>query len=524
MKSNSSSSSRRHFVRSLGVMGTAGMLPLPASRLAASQAPLFVSAQNFPRSTDTTEDIIYMSAVKLAQMIREKKVSAREAVNAYIDRIESVNDRLNAVVMNCFDRARLEADEADRLLAQGTVKGPLHGVPMTLKDSFDAAGVISTGGTLGRLNYVPEVDATCFARCRAAGAILLGKSNTPEFTLASGVLGVRTTNNIIYGLSKNPYNLDHSTSGSSGGAGAIVAAGGAAFDIGTDWGGSVRGPAHANGIAGIKPTSVLIPRTGHIVDYGGVFDAWQQPGPMTRKVEDLILLTPLMAGPDFKDAACNPVKWRDPAKVEIDKLKVAYFPTNEFANTTTETQQAVLDAAGWLKGAGAQTQHDLPKALLEELGMVRGALVDGDGWAFLKRAADNAGSKALSASITQRLADANPIASSEYTRLLEAQDANRSRFLQWFKQYDILLCPVAGTPAPTINGEVLPPNPRARLASYTGPFNTLGWPSTVVRVGTSPEGLPIGIQVVAKPWRDDVSLAVASYIESKSGGWKKPNI
>ena len=185
---------------------------------------------------------------------------------------------LNAVVMNSYARARAEAKALDAKAARGDFAGPLHGVPMTIKDSLDTEGVITTGATYGRQQYVPTKDATVVARVRKAGAILLGKTNTPEFTLG-GLGGISTASNLLYGSSHNPYDLTRSTAGSSGGAGAIVAAGGAAFDIGSDWGGSIRGPSHNNGIAGIKPTSVRVPRTGHIVDYGGIFDLWQQLGP-----------------------------------------------------------------------------------------------------------------------------------------------------------------------------------------------------------------------------------------------------
>ena len=151
-----------------------------------------------------------------------------------LDRIEEVNDRLNAVVRLCAERALDEAREADAALARGESKGPLHGVPMTLKDSLDTEGVVTTGGTLGRRTFVPERDSTVAARLRAAGAILLGKSNTPEITFSG------ETDNLVYGRTNNPYGLDRTPGGSSGGAGAIVAAGGSPFDIGSDTGGSIR--------------------------------------------------------------------------------------------------------------------------------------------------------------------------------------------------------------------------------------------------------------------------------------------
>ena len=197
--------------------------------------------------TDTNE-IIYASARTMARAIQDKEVSAVELVEAHLARIEEVNPTINAVVKLVAERARAEAAEADAALARGESKGALHGVPFTLKDSIDTEGIITTGGTLGRSEFVPDADATVAARLRAAGGILLGKSNTPELTLAA------ETDNLVYGRTNNPFNVDRTTGGSSGGAGAIVCCGGAAFDIGSDTGGSVRYPAHFCGIAGLSRT------------------------------------------------------------------------------------------------------------------------------------------------------------------------------------------------------------------------------------------------------------------------------
>ena len=469
------------------------------------------------------ESIIYMSATRLAARIREKQVSATEAVKAYIARIEAVNPKLNAVVQTCFERALEEAKTADALLAAGKTKGPLHGVPMTIKDSIDTEGVISTGGTVGRLNYVPKQDATVVARLRAAGAILLGKTNTPEYTLAGGgIAGVATTASIIYGISRNPYDLTRSTSGSSGGAGAIVAAGGAAFDIGSDWGGSIRGPAHANGIAGIKPTSGRVPRTGHIVDYGGVFDSWQQLGPLARRVEDLILIMPLIAGPDFKDAAIVPMPWLDPAKVELPKLRVAFFATSGNTETTAETMEGVRCASRALQEAGCTVEEDYPKDLMTQMSEVCGKLTRADAWSGLQRLSDKWGTKAISPTIVERM-KGEQVPITEYTELLEKQDEARSKLLRWVKKYDAVVSPASIRPAPAINFGTSGPRGGGG-GDYLGIHNSTGWPAGVVRASTSPEGLPIGVQVVAQPWREDVVLAVCRYLESRLGGWQKPAI
>ena len=505
-------SSRRDFLR-----GRAGLKAAVAATAAAAVTAAHAA------SSDSSDELIFMSATKLAQQIRAGKVSASEAVEAFIARQLAVNDEMNAVVMNCYARARKEAKALDEKAARGEWVGPLHGVPITLKDSLDTEGVITTGATYGREQYVPKKDATVVGRVRKAGAILLGKTNTPEFTLG-GLAGINAASNLLYGSSHNPYDLTRSTSGSSGGAGAIVAAGGAAFDIGSDWGGSIRGPAHNNGIAGIKPTSVRVPRTGHIVDYGGLFDLWQQIGPLARRVEDLTLITPIIAGPDFHDASCAPVPWADPARVDLKKLRVGFFPTNGVADTDEDTKNTIIQAAKWLEGVTANVKEDLPKEILSDLYDARTKLTSGDGWAFYKRMADKWGTKNFSPQVTERMKNMTPLSTAELVETWEKADDAKSRMLRWMSAYDVLLCPVAGKPAEAIDR---PPNapPPYNAWSYTGAFNSTGWPVVVVRCGSSADGkLPIGVQVVAPPWREDVCLAVASYLESKSGGWKRPPI
>ena len=470
-----------------------------------------------------TDDLVFMSATKLAGLIREKKVSSVEAVNAYYARIDAVNPKINAVVQFCRERALTEAKAADQALARGELKGALHGVPITIKDSIDTEGVISTGGTVGRINYIPPKDATVVARVRAAGAILLGKTNTPEWTLAGGgIPGISTTANIIYGVSRNPYDTTRSTAGSSGGAGAIVAAGGAAFDIGTDWGGSIRGPAHNNGIAGIKPTYGRVPRTGHIVGYGGYLDTWQEIGPLARRVEDLSLILSIIGGPDFSDCAMYPVPLQDPSAVDISKLRVAFFTNNGVAETTTETQDVIRTCAKYFADAGAKVTEDFPKDLIMELEEIRFKFMAADGWAYLKRLAEKWGTKAVSPTVVARY-EQGTVSTAELIELWEKQDANKVKFLQWVKNYDVVLCPAAGKPAQPINLGIQSAAWKPG-SSYTGMFNTTGYPSAVVRAGTSPESLPIGVMVTGQPWRDDVVLAASAYVESKSGGWQRPPI
>jgi amidase len=463
------------------------------------------------------DEINFVSAVEIARMIRERKVSSLEAVRACYRRIDEVNPRLNAVIQFCRDRALKEAGEADALLARGESKGPLHGVPMTIKDSIDTEGVISTGGTLGRANFMPEKDAAVVERLRRAGAILLGKTNTPEFTLG-GIPGLGTTGNIVYGMTRNPYDVRRTTQGSSGGAGAIVAAGGAYFDIGSDFGGSIRNPAHANGIAGIKPTTGRVPRTGHIVDYGGVFDAYQQLGPLARRVEDLTLILPLISGPDFVDAAIVPMPWAPPEQVDLKKLRIAFYTDQgeQAVKSTPETEDTVKRCAQYFAELGCPVEEARPPRLTEA-SEITSKLGGGDGGAWIKRLSERHGTKTPGPG---RRFDQPQIPTPQYTELMEQLDAWRSEMLRWVQKYELILCPETWRPAGVIN-EGESPTPR-RGGNFAAAYNHTGWPAGVVRAGTSPEGLPIGIHAIAQPWREDVVLAALRHVEQKSGGWVRP--
>ena len=520
MPTLTSTTDRREFLSKLGFGSTSAFLAsLPVASFAQG-----VSApkKSWLTSSDPSTEITFMSATKLAQLIREKKVSATEAVQAYIARIEHVNYKLNAVVQMCFERALAEAKAADAALAAGQLKGPLHGVPFTIKNSFDTEGVISTGGTLGREFFVPKQDATVVARVRAAGGIVLGKTNTPEFTLAGGAIpGVSTTANIIYGITKNPFDQTRSTAGSSGGAGAIVSAGGAAFDIGSDYGGSIRMPSHNNGTCGLKPTFGRVPRTGHIVDYGGIFDSWQEVGPLARRVEDLNLIGGIIAGPDGRDVAMIPIPWADPAAIKVKNLRVGFYAENGVAENTPETTALVKKAANYFTEFGCATKEDFPKDIIMELEEIRSKISPCSGPSIL-RLAEKWNTKAISPTLTARAKQEMP-STAELTELLEKQDANRSRLLGWMKNYDIVINPVMPKPAQPIN---LGDQPGARKpgASYVGVHNTSGYPVVVVRAGTSPEGLPIGVQIIGQPWCEDKVLAAAAFLESKTGGWQKPPV
>ncbi len=459
-------------------------------------------------------DLIYSSATTIARAIRDKEVSAVEVVQAHLDRIAEVNPSLNAVVQLCADRALDEAREADAALARGDATGPLHGVPMTLKDSLDTEGVVTTGGTTGRRDFVPERDATVTARLRAAGAILMGKTNTPELTMAG------ETDNSVYGRTNNPFDLDRSPGGSSGGAGAIICAGGSPFDIGSDTGGSIRMPAHLCGIAGIKPNSGRVPRTGHIINYTlGATDSYTQNGPMARYVEDLELILRVISGPDWIDPAIVDMPLRNPADVDLNSLRVAFYTDPPgYKVPAQDTRNAVQAAVRALSDVAASVEENAPQPL-ERVPDMTAKIGGGDGRAGTRRLLDKAGTTDVSAILSKRFDEAEPVTTSEFTKALEDLDQYRSDMLRFIGDYDVIISPVTAQPAQPHGASF---EDRNRHAFYTGPYNLTGWPGAVVRCGTSSEGLPIGVQVIARPWREDVSLAVAAFLESALGGWQKP--
>lgn len=444
----------------------------------------------------------------LAAAIRARQVSAEEVTRAFLARIATVNPQLNAVVLLRAEEALAEAHSADRQLATGEATRPLHGVPITIKDSFDTAGVVSTGGTTGRAAYVPTKDATAVARLRSAGAILLGKTNTPELTLSFA------TENAIYGRTNNPYDPNYTPGGSSGGACAILAAGGAALDLGTDTGGSIRLPAHYCGIAGLKPTAGRVARTGHIIEFDGYLQSLTHVGPLARHVADLHLMLGLIAGPDGIDPHIPLVPLGDPASVDIPRLRVAYFTDNGILAPTAETKVTVEAAARTVAATGAPVAEARPAPITETLELFN-ALFAADGRAWIRRALARAGT--VSSPMEDESDAAPALAGGDLTALLERWDGWRSRMLHFWRDYDVLLSPVNAHPA-------IPHEPSeahgGAAYSYTMTHNLTGWPGAVVRAGTSPEGLPIGVQIVAPPWREDIALAVAGHLEAALGGWQ----
>ena len=455
------------------------------------------------------DDITLASASSLADSIRNKTVSCEEVVRAHLDRIEAVNPMLNAVVQLRAEAALAEARAADTSVARGEQLGPLHGVPMTIKDSIDTQGVITTGGTQGRASFVPAKDATVVARLRQAGAILMGKTNTPELTLAG------ETDNLVYGRTNNPFDPQLTPGGSSGGAAAIVASAGSPFDLGSDTGGSIRQPAHYCGIVGCKPTTGRVPSTGHIASYDlGVVSEFTQIGPLARSVEDVRLILPIIAGPDWRDPSVVDMPLGDADAVNLAKLRGAFYTDNRIVTPTPEIAQAVRHAVDLLTEAGVSLQEDLPEPAATTGDLWRDLLV-ADGGAWIRRMLDEAGTTQTHPLLVDRFLKSDQVTAAEYTAMLSEVARVRSTMLGFIASYDFIICPTNAFAAQPHGQHAA----RGDGYSYTRIYNLTGWPAIVIRGGTSPEGLPFGLQIVARPWREDVAFAVAAHLEKALGEW-----
>lgn len=500
--------SRRSF------LAQAGQWTLIGGALASNNGWWPLSAGGSPPAPVAKDELIYRSATRLAAMIRAKEISSEELVRTFLNRIEQVNSKLNAVVQLSAERALAEAREADLALARGENKGPLHGVPFTAKDTFETAGIISTAGTLGRAAYVPTQDATPVARLRGAGAILLGKTNTPE--LANGY----ETDNRVYGRTVNPFDVGRTPGGSSGGPAAILAVGGSPLEIGSDIGGSLRVPAHYCGVTGLKPTARRVSDFGHFPPaQTGVagpraeaFREFPVAGPMARFVEDLILTLPLLVGPDPRYPEILDMPLGDPAKVELPGLRVAFHNNNGILAADATVTAVVQAAAAALAAIGAQVTEKRPTGIEQSRDIFNGIVFPdgGDGTRALLALAGTALSQ-VSPQLSPALSPAKLTdAQFESVRMLWVN--YKTGLEQFMEDYDVIVCPVTPTVA-TAPGEVV-------RGSYAFPYNLSGWPAASVRCGTSASGLPIGVQIVAKHWREDIVLAVAKFLETAMGGWQ----
>jgi amidase len=460
------------------------------------------------------DDLCHLPAHQLVRLMSVGAVSCREVMQAHLARIDAVNPSLNALIEAADPQQCLElADDADNLRTRGGPLGRAHGLPVVVKDVMRVAGLACSGGSPA-LRAVATDDATAVARLRAEGAIVLGLTNVPEMGRGG------ETNNNLYGRTNNPFDLSRTPGGSSGGSAALVSAGGAALSIGSDGGGSIRQPCHNTGIAGLKPTHGRIPRTGSVFgDALGIFGPFNCYGPLARSVADLHLGLSIMSGPDLEDPYGVPAPLGRIQDVDVANLRVATYLDDGISRPTDDVAAVVTAAAQAIAEVGTVVEHTAPTCLGSTVELLwESVFLGGDRGQGFEADLRRMGATDPSEELAEFLRQARAIdftLSEARSRLVDI-DAYRIEMLAFMADYDVIVCPAMPTAAkPHHHGLV-----EIADFSHLMAHNLTGWPAAVVRCGTSDEGLPIGVQVVARPWEDATALAVAGHLEKVFGGWR----
>jgi fatty acid amide hydrolase len=515
-----------------------------------------------PLDETRTIDITRRGAAELARLIVAGEVSAVEVVTAHLDRIDQVDPKLGAVAASLVEQARADAQAADAARLRGEPLGPLHGVPVSIKECFHVAGTDTTLGVDAFVGQPARADGVLVRRLKQAGAIVVAKTNVPQ------LMAMHESDNPVFGRTNNPWDLERSAGGSSGGEAALIAAGGSALGLGTDLGGSVRQPAHSCGIAALKPTTGRISMNGSRNNFAGMQSLRIQSGPMARRVEDLMLgmhaLLPSASEPAELDEP--PVPWREPAGVSIEGLRIAVWDDDGSYRPSPAIRRAVSEAAAALSDRGAVLEAFAPPDM-DELMHIYYRLMSADGGACFRRMLEGsrvdwrlsrtlrlgsmsawlrkffvwklrATGQARSAEI---VASAGSLSADQYRQVVVQMESYILRFTSALaaERIDAMLFPPHALPAlrhgTSIN--LLP------AASYCFLMNLLGFPAGVVvatrvrageegdrpessdlvdrtarKVESGSEGLPVGVQVAAAPWREDIVLAVMQALEEHFSG------
>jgi amidase len=452
--------------------------------------------------------VTQQSAIELARMLREGKISPTELTSEYIAQVQRLNPLLNALIDFDSDRALEHARAAERSKAP---RGALFGLPMTVKASISVAGYRCEVGSLINRGNVPTEDATVVARLRAAGAIILGTTNSPEFLMAY------ETDNRLYDRTNNPWNLDYTPGGSSGGESAAISAGLSVGGLGSDSGGSVRIPAHFTGICSLKPTPGRIPAKGHLPECVGPFAFLGAIGPMARTVEDVAFLFEVLSGQDTFDPVSPPVAYRERSLTDAKRLRIGYFEDDGLIPVTPETRRAIQSAVRVLQEEGFDVRAFRPR-VLEQARKLWWTFFVSCGAMFVRSLVD--GHEAdVSPILSQflQIADTAPrLTADELLNAWAESDVIRGKLLEDMAEFPVLLCPACSIPAFRhgerhwrIEGKTVG---YLDVMRYTQWFNLLAAPAVVVPVDRSAEGLPIGVQVVARPFEDELALTIASVI------------
>ncbi|HEY1287484.1 MAG TPA: amidase [Burkholderiales bacterium] len=473
----------------------------------------------------------FSSATEIAAAIRLRRVSALEILEMYLDRIRKYNPMLNAICTLDEAGARARAREADAALGRGEQWGPLHGVPMTIKDALETAGVRTTGGYPPLSNHVPKKDATAVARLKAAGAVLIGKTNVPPLS-ADG-----RADNPIFGRTNNPWNLERTPGGSTGGGAAAVAAGLSPFDVGSDLAASVRVPAHWCGLFGLKPTEGRVPNTGHIPEVPGTPHALRHMntlGPLARSVDDLGAILKVIAGPDDRDWETAPVPLEDAPERPLSSYRFCWTTRFGAEAPSRETSDAIGSLAKNLSRMGCEVKEATPPGFdfdnawetWGEVVIAERVVTQGDA---ARERVEKLHASLGELPVARGAARGARAGVADYMVALTRRDRLITALESFFADCDAWLCPVAYGPAighvpfgtPVEVDERKVPYFLATTA-FTCPFNLTGHPAVVLPLAITKEGLPIGVQVLAKRWSEPALLALAKQLSLVTGPFRSP--
>jgi len=453
-------------------------------------------------------ELTELTITKAAEMIERQEISPVELTEAHLARIERVDPQLNCFITLTVQGALDEARRAEAAIGEGNYLGPLHGIPLAVKDLYETAGVPTTAGSTFFAEYVPEEDCAAVLKLKAAGAINLGKLNMHEIAL-----GV-TNNNPHYGACRNPWQQERAPGGSSGGSGAALAAGLCLGSLGTDTGGSIRIPASLSGVVGFKPTY------GRVSTRGVIPLSWNldHAGPMARRVRDVALLLQAIAGYDPED----PYSVNVPVGDTIGGLaegvhgwRVAIASDAFFRRAEEEVLAAVHEAARVMAASGAQVSEvEIPDGRAAAL--ANGLMTTSDAAAFHKERLETQ-PEGFGEDVLQRLQTGAGFSSTEYILARRTQTILRFQFDRFFRDYDVLLTPSTPIPAPLLDGPDAVEQAR-KLTRFTAPFNLTGLPALSLPCGFTRGGLPIGLQIVGPAWAEARVLR-AGYTYERATDW-----
>jgi len=463
------------------------------------------------------DSIHFAGIAEVVGKIRTKEISPREIIDAHLARIEKLQPKLNAFVHVDAEGARRQALAAEASVLRGDGLGALHGLAISIKSCIDVAGWPCPAGSRLRADYVAGEDAVLVSRLRAAGAILIGNTNVPEFLMAY------ETDNVLSGKTSNPWEVSRSTGGSSGGEAAAIASGCSMGGVGSDGGGSVRVPAHFCGISGLKPTPGRIPGTGHFPREAGAFAWLGVVGPMARTVADVRALFDVLKGPDADDTLAATIEARSFGGGELDGMRVGLLESSALGNVTAETTEAVARAGSLLSEKFHVESFQL-KGLEQAIGLwwfFFGPMI-----AHLFAPMVEGREAALSPMFREYLSAARlkimPTVD-ELTGACVKRDILRAKIIKQMRDVPILLSPVCAAPAFRHGeGNWQPGCGYRDTMRHAQWLNLAGFPGVSVPMGFSAEGMPIGVQVIGRPNEDELVLTVAETLETARGKFKAP--